>query len=443
VLTALAGAATCSWRLAGDELATRLILAVALVGGFAMLSFELSGHPWQMDEHIYFLVLMAALTAYCDYRPILMAAIAIVLEHITLNFLLLVALLPGHVDLGRGLLHVCFALTQAGVLILLAVRLARMLAVTAQKSVELEAARGAEARAETERIEAGLRARKDQGAAQRDLAAEFERKIGRIVAVVAVAAAEMQAIAALMSHNGEQTARRAVAAAAASAKTSDSVSNVASATEELTVSIGEISNQVRRSTLIAERATYEGRRTNAVVEGLSAKTRRICEAASLIQKITSQTNLLALNASIEAARAGEHGQGFSVVASEVKALAHQTARATGEIATRIQNIQSATGEAVSAISNFVGTVRDINELSGAIASAIDQQTGATREIAGNVQHAAAGSGVVKDRILGVTAAADQSGSAAARVLEASTGLSSRAEQLQVEVNLFLGSVQGA
>ena len=179
VLTALAGAATCSWRLAGDELATRLILADALVGGFAMLSFELSGHPWQMDEHIYFLVLMAALTAYCDYRPILMAAIAIVLEHITLNFLLLVALLPGHVDLGRGLLHVCFALTQAGVLILLAVRLARMLAVTAQKSVELEAARGAEARAETERIEAGLRARKDQGAAQRDLAAEFERKIGR------------------------------------------------------------------------------------------------------------------------------------------------------------------------------------------------------------------------------------------------------------------------
>jgi methyl-accepting chemotaxis protein len=443
VLTVLAGAATLSWRLAGDGLATRLILAVALVGGFAMFSFELSGHPWQMDEHIYFLVLMAALTAYCDYRPILMAAIAVVLEHITLNLLLLAAVLPGHVDLGRGLLHVCFALAQAGVLILLAVRLARLLAVTAQKSVELEAALAAETRAETERIEAGLRARENQDAARRHLAGEFERKIGRIVAAVAVAATEIQAIAALLSHHGEATTRQAVAAAVESAKTSDSVSNVASATEQLTISIGEISDRIRRSTLIAKRAVDEARRTNAVVEGLSASTRRIGEAASLIQKITSQTNLLALNASIEAARAGQHGQGFAVVASEVKALAHQTARATEEIAMRIENIRSATGEAVSAISNFVGTVRDINTISSAIASAIDQQTGATHEIAGNVQYAATGSGEVKGRILVVTQAADQSGSAAAKLLEASSGLSSRSEQLKVEVDLFLACIQAA
>ena len=125
-----------------------------------------------------------------------------------------------------------------------------------------------------------------------------------------------------------------------------------------------------------------------MVEGLAAGTQKIGEVVTLIQNIASQTNLLALNATIEAARAGEHGRGFAVVASEVKALANQTAKATEEISAQIQGIQTATGEAVSAIQAIGGTIAEIDEISNEIAAAVDQQGAATREIAGNVQQAA-------------------------------------------------------
>jgi Methyl-accepting chemotaxis protein (MCP) signalling domain len=115
---------------------------------------------------------------------------------------------------------------------------------------------------------------------------------------------------------------------------------------------------------------------------------KIGEVVTLIQNIASQTNLLALNATIEAARAGEHGRGFAVVASEVKALANQTARATEEISAQIQDIQTATGEAVNAIEAISGTIAEIDEISGEIAAAVNQQGAATREIAGNLQQAA-------------------------------------------------------
>ena len=162
---------------------------------------------------------------------------------------------------------------------------------------------------------------------------------------------------------------------------------MASATEELTASINSIAQQVTRSAEIATKAAEEARRTNAVVEGLAAGTQKIGEVVTLIQNIASQTNLLALNATIEAARAGEHGRGFAVVASEVKALANQTAKATEEISAQMQDIQTATGEAVSAIQAIGGTIAEIDEISNEIAAAVDQQGAATREIAGNVQQA--------------------------------------------------------
>ena len=160
---------------------------------------------------------------------------------------------------------------------------------------------------------------------------------------------------------------------------------MAAATEELTASISNIAQQVTRSAEIANKAAEEARRTNSVVEGLAAGTQKIGEVVTLIQNIASQTNLLALNATIEAARAGEHGRGFAVVASEVKALANQTAKATEEISAQVQDIQTATGEAVSAIQAIGGTIAEIDEISNEIAAAVDQQGAATREIAGNVR----------------------------------------------------------
>ncbi len=296
-------------------------------------------------------------------------------------------------------LHAVILVMEAAVLIWLAHKLSQLFETTAQKTAEVEAAHAAEARAQAERIEADHLAKQDRDAARRDLASDFERKVGSYrPGRCGRCRRDAGRSRASMGASSEETARQAAAAATASAQASSSVGTVASATEELTASIGEIGKQVTRSAEIAEKAADEARRTNVVVEGLASGTQKIGEVVTLIQSIASQTNLLALNATIEAARAGEHGRGFAVVASEVKALANQTAKATEEISAQIQDIQSATGEAVAAIQAFVGTIAEINEISGAIASAVDQQNGATREIAGNVQQAAAGTGDVMENI---------------------------------------------
>jgi methyl-accepting chemotaxis protein len=218
---------------------------------------------------------------------------------------------------------------------------------------------------------------------------------------------------------------------------------VASATEELTASINSIAQQVTRSAEIANKAAAEARRTNRVVEGLAAGTQKIGEVVTLIQNIASQTNLLALNATIEAARAGEHGRGFAVVASEVKALANQTAKATEEISTQIQDIQNATTEAVSAIQAIGGTIAEIDEISNEIAAAVDQQGAATREIAGNVQQAADGTREVNDNILSVGRASEETGRATSKLLDAADGLTSQSDRLKSEVGSFLGSLRVA
>jgi methyl-accepting chemotaxis protein len=179
------------------------------------------------------------------------------------------------------------------------------------------------------------------------------------------------------------------------------------------------------------------------VQSLAAAAQKIGEVVSLINDIAEQTNLLALNATIEAARAGEAGKGFAVVASEVKSLATQTAKATEEIGQQIAAIQSETNEAVTAIQAITTTIERMNEISTTIAAAIEEQGAATREISNNVQQVASGAAQVSSNIAGVTKTAGDTGNAAAEVLNAADELARQSQNLRIEVEKFLEAVRAA
>ena len=272
---------------------------------------------------------------------------------------------------------------------------------------------------------------------------EFDRTVTGMIAAVASSAMQMRGSAQSMSSTAEETTRQASAVAAASAQATANVQTVAAASEELSGSIQEIARQVAESAQISSAAVADAERTNATVQGLSDAARKIGEVVSLITNIANQTNLLALNATIEAARAGEAGKGFAVVASEVKALANQTARATDEIAVQIATIQSATDETVGAIGGIGATIGRINQIATTIASAVEEQTAATQEIARNVQQAASGTNEVSTNIEGVNQAAVETGAAASQVLDAATQLTQQGERLKTEVGAFLHKIATA
>ncbi len=276
-----------------------------------------------------------------------------------------------------------------------------------------------------------------------DLADAFERAVAGIVGLVSSAAATLQETARRMSATAQETAEQSTAVAVAAEQAAANVNTVAAATEELGSSIQEIGRQVTGSTDLAQMAVGEADQTAALVGALSEAATRVGDVVQLISGIAAQTNLLALNATIEAARAGEAGRGFAVVAAEVKELANQTAKATGEIAGQMSQIQGVTGEAVGAIGTITGRIREINAVAATIAAAVEQQGAATQEIVRNVGQATAGTQQVTGNIAGVAQASEQTGRAADHVLAAATDLSRHAEQLSAEVDRFLGTVRAA
>ncbi|MBH5398817.1 methyl-accepting chemotaxis protein [Bradyrhizobium sp. CNPSo 4010] len=298
-------------------------------------------------------------------------------------------------------------------------------------------------RLRAEQAQAEARATMRRKADMHKLAGQFEETIGEIVRTLSSSSTELEAAARTLSKTAETTQELSGMVSAASEEASTNVQSVASATEEMSSSVNEISRQVQDAARIAGAAVEQAQQTNDQVNKLSQAAARIGDVVELINTIAGQTNLLALNATIEAARAGEAGRGFAVVASEVKALAEQTAKATGEIGHQIAGIQSATQDSVTAIKAISGTIGRISEISSTIASAVEEQGAATQEIARNIQQAAQGTDQVAVNITEVKRGASETGSASTQVLASAQMLSTDSARLKAEVDNFLTTVRAA
>ena len=312
--------------------------------------------------------------------------------------------------------------------------MARAIEFFRQKLIEIDALRAKNAAAEQEAVAA-----RRQG--MLELADNFESSVKGVVEAVSASAVELEASAKSMTSVAEEVTRQSTAVSAATTQASANVSTVAAASEEMSASIAEISRQVAASSGAAHSAVGETDSAANTVQELAKAAEEIGDIVRLISDIAGQTNLLALNATIEAARAGDAGKGFAVVASEVKSLATQTGRAAEDITSRIQRIQSVTGDAVKAMDGVRTTISQVEQIATTIASAVEEQSAATREISGNAGQAAAGTDEVARNVERVKNAAGDAGSAAGQVLEASGELAQQADALRREVDSFIARVR--
>src|SRR5580704_5044989 len=273
--------------------------------------------------------------------------------------------------------------------------------------------------------------------------ANFERAVNEVIQALDGASKSMDGCAHIMADAADHNKTRAAAAATASEEATTNVSNVAMAAEEIAQSVEQISTQAARSAHIARQASDETKAIIATVEQLVASVGQINNVSNLIRDVAAQTNLLALNATIEAARAGDAGRGFAVVAQEVKSLAGQTEKATGDITRQISSIEVTTSQVVQAMKAIAGTIAQLDENASDISVAVQQQDAVSKEIARSANAAAERTRDVSMSVVQVSDAAAKTDQVASAVLNAGGELAERSGKLRAEVERFLAQVRVA
>ncbi|MDV7338523.1 methyl-accepting chemotaxis protein [Terasakiella sp. A23] len=296
-------------------------------------------------------------------------------------------------------------------------------------------------RLQDEQKEAEEKVKKERQATMMQMADDLEGRVSGSMQEISDVLTDLEGMAGQMSSAADQTSAQSQAVSAATEEATANVEAVSASGAQLTASINEISEQVAKSSEISSGAVAEAQETTQTISTLAEEVGRIGDVVKLITDIAEQTNMLALNATIEAARAGDAGKGFAVVASEVKNLAQQTAKATEEIGAQIGKIQSETTGAVDAIDGIATTIGHLNEYTSSIAAAVEEQSAATGEIAHNVNEAARGNEEVSSNISGVAQAASDTGRLAHSVADSANNVKNASQHLRSSVQEFLDDIR--
>jgi len=437
-----AGIGTVAWYVDEQGPMGRYVVAISVITIVSLMVYLARGEL-QPDMHMYYFAALGALAAYCDWRVIVVGSLATVLHHLALNYLMPLAVFRDGANFLRVLFHGAVVLAAALALIALIGQLTRLFA-DSEKALDAMAATG---RRENELNAERLRMQEQTQAERRrvmlEMAERFEGTVKSVVDKVAQATVTMQDTSARLTQAAGSNRTQSEGAVGVLRETTESVHTVAEAVEHLAASAEEIGRQVSQSATMSSKAVGEAARTDATVRGLADAAHRIGEVVQLINDIASQTNLLALNATIEAARAGDAGKGFAVVASEVKSLANQTAKATDDIGAQITQIQAATREAVEAIRGIGGTIGEISQISTSIASAVQEQGRATHEITRNIHQAASGATAASRSAEAVSETAANTGKSADEMRAGTGRLADLTDVLRAEVSRFLQQVRAA
>ncbi len=440
------------------DAAARLTVATLAAVMPALFVYLLRGHQWQVDAHMFFFVALATLTVLCDWRPIAFASLLVVIHH-----MVDAALMPGPpffsmAGLGRVLFHALGSMLQALALGYLTTKLGRLverqdvsmaetnrllgLAEAAQHGTQeaLATARSTSdaARAERERhVATEERLATERRAELLILAGEFERSVVQVVKTISAASGRLAGSAVSLDDVAGDAGRQASDVASGAATATREMNQVAHALGALSRTIGHVAEAAQQQDSLASTAIAQGNDSAGTIQALEREAVHIDGLLDDIRRIAATTNMLALNAAIEAARAGEAGDGFAVVAAEVKKLAGDTAIASNRISDILEGIRGGIAHSTDVIGEANGAVWEVAEAASSIRRTVVEQRGYAAEIENSASSAADSAHGIEQRISHVAHAVAQASQLSGEVRASANDLSASAISLRDTTEAFL------